>query len=62
MTQSPNAAVSDEDKRPEQLRDMLHRALNLMDELQPASIPAARLQQIVDEFDDHFGAPGRSHA
>lgn len=46
----------------EELRDTLYRALNLMDELHPSSISAARLQQIIDELDDSFGANGQAHS
>lgn len=54
MTQSPIAA-STVDNRLAALRDLLDRALGLMDDLRPSSIPAARLQQIIDELDDCLG-------
>lgn len=40
------------------LRGLLNKALTLMDEISPSSIPAARLQQIIDELDRDFASVG----
>ena len=51
----PSTATLDWSNDPrEELRNLLMRALLLMDQLRPTSIPAARLQQILDEFDENF--------
>lgn len=62
MTQFPIAATSGAVIPLDELRDTLNRALILMDELQPSSISAARLQQIVDELDESFGANHPAHS
>lgn len=56
MNQSPISSPA-EDGAFEQLRHHLVRALQLLDEMRPSSISAARLQQVLDEVDREFGTP-----
>jgi hypothetical protein len=56
MNQAPIASAAGSSNRIEQLRDHLTRALDLMDEIKPYTVPAARLQQIIDEFDVNFAS------
>lgn len=56
MTHTPNIVSPIPDARYEHLHNNLIRALELMDELRPSSVPAARLQQILDELETEFGS------
>lgn len=58
MIQFPDLTALNPDDPRFLLRRHLNKALTLMDELSPSSIPAARLQQIIDELERDFATVG----